>query len=131
MRKGRILVHKPEIVLPEGIPLFQGFEFEKDYQVNADTVRMFLLVRGISFPSLKYKHEISQLDIYEGPLAKAKSYFKQELERTENVETGLIIGPEDAWQFSLFIYVGLLIGKSVPSDLGKLWEKFKDRFQRD
>ena len=131
VRQGRVLVYKPEIILPENMPQFEGFEFEKDYQVNADMVRMFLLVRGVSFPSLKYEHEVSKLDIYEGVLEKAKAYFKEGLERTENVETGLIIGPEDTWQFSLFIYVGLLIGKSVPSDLRKLWERLKDKFQKD
>ena len=131
LRQGKVLVHKPAIILPEDMPQFEGFEFEKDYQVNADMVRMFLLVRGISFPSLKYEHEISKLDIYEGSLEKAKAYFKQELERTEDAETGLIIGPEDTWQFSLFIYIGLLIGKSLPSDLRKLWERFKDKFQRE
>lgn len=131
VRRGKVLVHRPAIILPEDMPQFEGFEFEKDYQVNADMVRMFLLVRGISFPSLKYEHEISKLDIYEGPLEKAKAYFKQEQERTEDVETGLIIGPEDCWQFSLLIYVGLLISKSLPSDLRRLWERFKDKFRKD
>ena len=131
VRQGKILVHKPAIILPEEMPQFEGFEFEKEYQVNAEMVRMFLLVRGISFPSLKYEHEISKLDIYEGRLDKAKAHFKQELERTENVQTGLIIGPEDTWQLSLLIYVGLLIGKSLSSDLRKLWEKFKDRFRKE
>ena len=127
VRRGRILVHKPAIILPEDMPQFEGFEFEKDYKVNADMLRMFLLVRGISFPSLKYEHEISKLDIYEGSLEKAKTYFKQELERTEDVQNGLIIGVEDIWQFSVLIYVGLLIGKSLPSDLRRLWGKFKDK----
>jgi hypothetical protein len=131
VRRGRVLVQKPAIILPEDMPQFEGFEFEQDYKVNSDMVRMFLLVRGISFPSLKYEHEVSNLDIYEGALEKAKGYFKQELERTEDAETGLIIGPEDTWQFSLLIYVGLLISKSLPSDLIKLWERFKDKFQKD
>ncbi len=130
VRRGKVLVHRPAIILPEDMPQFEGFKFEEDYQVNADMVRMFLLVRGISFPSLKYEHEVSKLDIYEGGLEKAKEYFKQELERAENVETGLIAGPEDCWQFSLLIYVGLLISKSLPSDLRKLWERFKDKFQK-
>jgi len=131
LRQGKVLVHRTAIILPEDMPQFEGFEFEKDYRVNADMVRMFLLVRGISFPSLKYEHEISKLDIYEGQLEKAKTHFKQELERREDVETGLIIGPEDCWQFSLLIYVGLLISKSLPSDLRRLWERFKDKFQKD
>ncbi|MGD9015138.1 MAG: hypothetical protein PVI33_03855 [Candidatus Omnitrophota bacterium] len=130
VRRGKILVHRPAIVLPEDMPQFEGFEFEKEFEVNADMVRMFLLVRGVSFPSLKYEHEISKLDIYEGSLKKAKTYFKQRLERSEDVQTGLIIGSEDTWQLSLLIYVGLLIGKSVPSDLRKLWERFKGKFPK-
>jgi hypothetical protein len=131
VRRGKVMVHRPAIILPEDMPQFEGFEFEKDYQVNAGMVKMFLMVRGVSFPSLKYEHEVSQLDIYEGPLEKAKKYFKQELERTEDTQTGLIIGPEDCWQFSLLIYVGLLISKSAPSDLRRIWERFKDKFKED
>ena len=127
VRQGKVQVHKPTLILPEDMPQFEGFEFEKDYKVNADMVRTFLFVRGVSLPSLKYEHEVSKLDIYEGPLEKAKTYFKQELERTEDVQTGLITGPEDTWQLSLLIYVGLLISKSLPSDLRKIWERFKDR----
>ena len=127
VRRGKVMVHRPAIILPEDMPQFEGFDFEKDYQVNADMVRTFLLVRGASFPSLKYDHEISSLDIYEGRLEKARVYFKQELEKKEDVETGLIIGSDDCWQFSLLVYIGLLIGKSLPSDLRKLWERYKDK----
>ena len=129
-RKGKILVHKTEIILPEHTPQFEGFDFQKDYQVNADMVRMLLLVRGISFPSLKYEHEISKIDVYEGALEKAIGYFKQRLERTEDVQTGLIVGPEDCWQLSLLIYVCILINKSAPSDIRRIWERFKDKFHR-
>ena len=131
VRRGKVMVHRTAIILPEDMPQFEGFEFEKDYQVNADMVKMFLLVRGASFPSLKYEHEISSLEVYEGRLEKARAYFKQELERREDVETGLIIGSDDCWQFSLLIYIGLLIGKSLPSDLRRLWDRYKDKFQRD
>ena len=129
LRRGKILVNRPAIILPEDTPQFEGFDFEKNYQVNTDMVRMFLLIRGISFPSLKYEHEVSSLDIYEGPLEKGKGYFRHELERTEDVETGLIAGPEDCWEFSLLIYVGLLVSRSLPSDLRRLWEKFRDKLR--
>ncbi|MFC1593229.1 hypothetical protein ACFL4C_04370, partial [Candidatus Omnitrophota bacterium] len=129
LRRGKIVINRPAIILPEDTPQFEGFDFENNYQANADMVRMFLLVRGISFPSLKYEHEISKLDIYEGHLDKAKGYFKHELERTEDVEAGLIVGPEDCWQFSLLIYVGLLVSRSLPSDLRKLWERYRDKLR--
>ena len=128
VRSGKVLVHRPSIILPENMPLFEGFEFEKDYELSANMIRMLLLVRGVSFPSLKYEHEISKLDIYEGSLEKAKAYFKQKLQKSEDVETGLIVGSTDYWQFSLLIYIGSLIGKSASSDLKKLWGKFKDKF---
>ena len=127
VRRGRILIQRPAIILPEEMPQFEGFDFEKEYKVNAEMVRMFLLVRGVSFPSLRYAHEVSLIDIYEGSLKKAKLHFEEALKKAEDVQTGLIIGTEENWQFSLLIYVGLLIGKSAPSDLRKLWEKFKDQ----
>ena len=127
VREGRVSIDKPAIILPEDMPQFEGFELKKDYNLNSDMLGMFLMVRGISFPSLKYEHEVSRMDIFEGPLSKAKSHHKDELEKTEDAQTGLIIGPEDCWQFSLFIYVGLLISKSLPSDLRRLWETFRDK----
>ena len=127
LRRGKVLVHRPAIILLEDMPQFEGFEFQKDYQASPDIVKMFLLIRGVSFPSLKYQHQVSQIDIYEGHLEKAKEYFKDELQRREDAETGLIVGVEDSWQFSLLIYVGLLMSKSLPSDIRKLWEKFKDK----
>ncbi|MFC1658924.1 hypothetical protein ACFL1D_06035 [Candidatus Omnitrophota bacterium] len=127
VRRGKILIQRPAIILPADMPQFEGFDFEKEYKINAEMVRMFLLVRGVSFPSLRYEHEVSLLDIYEGSLKKAKAHFEENLQRAEDVQTGLVIGTEETWQFSLLIYVGLLIGKSMPSDLRKLWERFKDK----
>lgn len=131
VRRGKILVYRSEIILPENMPQFEGFDFEKDFHVNVDTIKTFFLVRGISFPSLKYEHEFSKLDIYEGSLEKAKKYFKEELERTEDVENGLIVGPGDSWQFSILIYVGLLVIKSIPSDLRRFFKRYKDEFSED
>ncbi len=129
LRRGRIKIQRPEIVLPEDSPQFKGFEFEKDYHVGNEGMKMFFMVRGVNFPSLKYKHEIAKLDIYEGHLSKARKHFKDELEKTEDVKTGLIVGPEDVWQFCLLVYVGLLVSRSSSSDFRRLWEKFKDKFR--
>ncbi|MDI6703727.1 MAG: hypothetical protein QME40_03530 [bacterium] len=124
VRKGKVLAHKPLLILPPNYPQFEGFEFEKDYQVNPDTIRSFLLMRGVSFPSLKYSNETCSLDIFEGSLTKATDYFSLELEKKEDVHSGLIVGPEDCWQFSILIYVANLMVKSAPNDIRKILEDF-------
>jgi len=125
VRRGKVFVHKPAIILPGNVPHFEGFEFE-DNPEKEEMLGTFFLVRGISFPSLKYKHETSRIDVYEDSIEKAKGYFKEELERVEDTRTGLICGPADCWQFSIIIYVGMLVIKSLPSDLKRLEEKFRD-----
>ncbi len=127
VRRGKILAHKPLIVLPRNFPQFDGFEFEKDYHVNDDVIRTLLLMRGITFPSLKYSNEISTVEVHEQSLERAKKYFSLELEKKEDVQRGLIIGSEDTWQFSILIYVDILMTKSTSNDITKLLDDFKKK----
>ncbi len=131
VRRGKILAHKPLIVLPRNFPQFDGFDFEKDYHVNDDVVRTLLLMRGITFPSLKYSNEISTVEVHEQSLEKAKKYFSLGLEKKEDVQCGLIIGSEDAWQFSILIYVDILMTKSASNDINKLLDDFKKKMGLD
>jgi len=126
IRRGKVFVHKPAIILPGNLPYFEDFEFEENLNVSEETVKTFFLVRGISFPSLRFKHETSKIDVYEDSLEKAKEHFKEELERAEDIHAGLIVGLADCWQFSIIIYAGMLMAKSAPSDLKKFEEKFKE-----
>lgn len=127
VRKGKVLVHEPSIFLPPNFPQFEGFEFEKDYQADEDAVRTFLLVRGVSFPSLKYTNEVSTIDVYENSLSKAINHFSHQLEMKEDIYTALIVGPEDCWQFSVLIFVCAMVTKSAPGDLKKFLEDLRKR----
>jgi len=127
VRKGKIVVDKPLLVLPPHYPQFEGFDFEENLKSNGDKIRTFLLLRGLSFHSLKYTNEISSLEIQEGSLEKASKKIKLDLECKEDVHTGLILGPEDCWQFSIMIYTGSLMSKSAPEDIKKILEKFKNK----
>lgn len=121
VRKGKVMVHRPLIVLPSRfLPQFEGFDFEEDYEVDSDKIRRFLLMRGISFPSLKYCNETHTVDVFEGCLEKAMDHFSREMERREDVHSGLMVGPDACWQFSILIYVATLAVRSVPDDLEKL-----------
>jgi len=125
VRKGKVVVHKPMIVLPGNFPQFEGFNFEEDDKIDENEIGRFLLMRGVSFPTLKYSNENHTIDVFEGSLDKAIGHFTRQLERKEDVHCGLIVGPEDCWQFSVLIYVGTLAIRSAPSDVEKLLDYFR------
>ena len=127
VRKGHVLIERPSLILPNFSPQFEGFEFESDLHVSDDTVATFLLVRGIQFPSLKYRHQISSLDVFEHSLQKAVEHFSHQLTAAEDIRTGLVVGPEDAWQFSLLLLMGALVVRSAEGDLRRILDEWKKR----
>lgn len=129
VRKGQVVIQKPSIILPNFSPQFEGFDFEENLHLTDNALATFLLVRGIQFPSLKYRHQMSSLDVYEDSLQKAIDHFKQQLTMAENITAGLVIGPEDAWQLSVLILVGALVVRSAEGDLRRILEEWKKRQQ--
>lgn len=117
IRKGKILVEKPMIVLPENLPQFEGFEFDEDLEGGLDAVHTFFFMRGIRFPSLKYNNTVEKLELEETSLTKCVKKHKKQLEKKENVSTALLAGPEDCWQFSILVYMASLIGRCARSDI--------------
>ena len=87
----------------------------------------FLLIRGIQFPSLKYRHQTSSLDVCEGSLQQSIERFTDQLKAAEDIRTGLVVGPEEAWQFSLLLMVGALVVRSAEGDLRRLFEAWRKR----
>lgn len=130
VRKGQVLVERPTIVLPGFSPHFEGFDFEEDLHVSDEAVATFLMVRGIHFPSLKYRHVRSSLDVFEGGLPRAVDHFQGQLVRAEDTKTGLLTGPEEAWQFSLLFLVGALVVRSAEGDLRRILEAWRRRQQQ-
>ncbi|MBM3253331.1 MAG: hypothetical protein FJZ16_03645 [Candidatus Omnitrophica bacterium] len=125
VRKGNVSVDKPLIVLPRDFPIFEGFEFKENLELDEDIIRSFFLVRGVRFPSLKYQNLTLSLDIYEGSLKEAIKFYVEGLKRKEDITSALIVGNEEAWQFSILIYVAFMFSKSADEDIRKLFEKFK------
>ena len=127
IRKGEVLVERPMILLPEDLPQFDGFDLEEDMDIEQGTLQMFFLMRGIRLPSLKYNNTTYKLDLVEKSLAATVTKYKKKMEKKENVTTALILGPEDCWQFSLFLYMARLVGRCVRNDM----INFIDRFNED
>ncbi|MBI3331297.1 MAG: hypothetical protein HYZ96_04200 [Candidatus Omnitrophica bacterium] len=129
VRRGQVLIERPAILLPGFSPQFEGFAFDTDLHVSEDAVTTLLLVRGIQFPSLKYRHQLSSLDLFEDSLQQAIKHFSGQLASAEDVKTGLVVGPEDAWQFSLLLLVGALVVRSAEGDLRRILEQWRKRQQ--
>lgn len=127
VRKGEVVVEKPALVLPFGMPYFEGFEFEEDMDIREDILTSFLLVRGVHFPSMRYNNKTDSIDVYEGNLSKAVSHYSQEFTRQEDVHTGLITAAGDIWQFSLLIFAGGQINRSADGDIRRLLDDYKKK----
>jgi len=120
VRLGEVVIQKPSLVLPPNVPQFKGFDFEEDMEGDEDSIVNFFLVRGISIPSYQYKNNTQVLDVFEGRLSRAIAYYKDKLQREENVRTGLIIGLEESWQFSILLYNCSQVIKNADYDIQKL-----------
>ena len=125
IRKGELMVEKPAIILPSHSPQFEGFESEELPQLNMDVLTNFLLVRGVHFPSLKYNNITESLDIFEGSLQQAIEKYSKILQRQENTSSGLLIGPEDCWQFSVLILACSCMSQSAEKDIKRLLDRYK------
>lgn len=126
VRKGSVAVDKPSIILPPYMPQFEGFEFEKKFSNAEDYLTTFLLVRGIKFPSMKYENTVNSLDVFEGKLKRAIDVYTQQLQKQENLSTGLVVGPEDCWQFSVLIFVCSQVLRSAEGDIRKIFDRYKE-----
>ncbi len=127
VRKGEIVVDKPSLVLPSASPQFEGFDFDKELHINEGMLTNFLLVRGVTFPSLNYNNKTYSVDIYEGGLKKAIKCNLDKLQRQEDVHTGLITGLEDCWQFSVLVFICTQVLRSAETDVKKLLDELKRR----
>ena len=127
VRRGEVLVQKPSLILPPNIPQFEGFQADDQPDLDSESMINFLLVRGISLPSLRYNNTISSLDVFEGKLDVAIKHYGNDLQSQENTSTGLLIGPEDVWPFSLMIFICSQIAKNSSTDIKRILDQWRHR----
>lgn len=124
VRSGEVEVEKPSIILPRNHPQFEGFDSD-EVSFKSNLITDFLFVRGIRFPSMKYNNKTHSLDVREGRLQASIDFYLAKLQREENTSTGLVIGSEDCWQFSVLIFVCSQILRSAEGDIQKLLDQYK------
>jgi hypothetical protein len=125
VRKGEVVVQRPSLILPPNIPRFEGFEFEQEPGADQNAVVNYLLVRGITLPSLMYNNKTSSLDVFEGEMSRAIAHFANQLEREEDVSCGLLAGHEETWQFSVLIFICSQIARNTQVDIRRLMDDLR------
>ena len=125
VRKGDVIVSKPSLILPPNIPQLKGFDLEDKADFGENMLTSFFMVRGVTMPSFKYNNETYSIGVREGGLDQAVSYYKEKFQRKEDVHTGLLVAPEECWQFSLLIYMCMQTAKNTEDDIRNLLEKYQ------
>ena len=126
VRRGDVVISKPSIILPPNLPQLDGFDFEDKTDFEENMLTSFLMVRGVTMPSFKYNNETYSVDVREEGLDQAISYYKEKFQKKEDVQTGLLVAPEECWQFSLLIYLCMQAAKNTEFDIRNLLEKYKN-----
>ena len=124
VRTGEVLIHPPSLILPPNTPQLEGFNFDADDSFREDTMINFLLVRGVTLPSMKYDNKIFSLNVFEGKIDDAIGVYGNRLQREENTSAGLVCGPDEVWQFSLLIFICSQIAKNSSSDIRRLLDEY-------
>ncbi len=124
VRSGEIVVERPSLIIPPNNPQLFGFELEGADGFGQNSLINFLIVRGVTIPSLRYDNRTSTLDIYEDKLSNAIKHYKELLQKQEDVQTGLLAGPEDCWQFSLLIFICAQMARNADQDIRKLLDEY-------
>ena len=128
VRKGEINVMKPSLLLPPNNPQFLGFDLDEDeeeFKMDNNFIN-FLLIRGVSLPSLKYNNETNCINIFEGELSKAIDHYQKSFQKKEDVKTGLIVGPSSYWQLSLLVFICSQMSKNAEQDIKNLIKQYKN-----
>lgn len=127
VRRGEVTVDRPSLILPPNIPQFEGFEFDQKESFDEHSMINFLLIRGVQLPSMKYDNKTHRVDVFEGRLNEAVKHYLNDLQQKENVSSGLLIGPEDVWQFSLLIFICSQVARNSDTDIRRLIDDHKRR----
>ncbi len=126
IRKGVVLLQRPQIVLP---PYYGGLEFEEGFE-HADAIppEAVFLLRSMRLP---YSHmtnrPVAEEQVEYGSLQSVLDKLSNEMESRDDTETGLIKGVLNGADVSLMRYsMGLAI-KSAPENVKEFFEHQRRR----
>ncbi|MCS7228159.1 MAG: hypothetical protein NZ839_04270, partial [Endomicrobia bacterium] len=75
---------------------------------------------------MKYSNSEIELDVVEKSIDEVIKEYQEFFQRSEDVETGLVVSLPDIWQFSLIIYLSFLVSKFAENDLRNFLDLFNE-----
>ena len=125
VRKGLILLQKPQILLPK---YYAGPEFKEGFEhASAIPPEAVYILRQMGLPYSQITNRlIAEEQMEYGSLQEVLDRFNNKMEQQENAETGLIKGLIDGADISLMRYSLGLVMKSTPENV----REFLDRIRR-
>ena len=123
VRKGIMLIQKPQILLPGhyGPQFTDGFEQIHDFPSEA-----IYLFRAMGLPYSKISNRpMAKEQIEYGGLQRVLDKLDRQLEQQEDPETGLIKGILDGAGVALMRYAVGLIAKSAPENVREFFEHLR------
>ncbi len=127
VRKGKIDIDRPALVLANNSASFEGFDSDNSSEIRDDKLTSFFYMRGIRFPSFSYKNEPYEIDVYEGSVARAEKMYSDKIRTNEKIATGIVVGKDSSWQFSVILLGCHMIDTHVDSDLKKILDHIKKK----
>ena len=120
LRRGEVTVAPPRIIAPRDGAEFEGFELGDEGEMAIPV----LINRWVKFPPAKYQNSGGAMEVVDGPLEGAVERELNRLDQKSDSRTGILHGPAETWGFSVLGYVGQMIVRSAPSNIGEYFERF-------
>ena len=124
VRKGLILLQKPQILLPK---YYAGPEFKEGFEhASAIPPEAVYILRQMGLPYSQITNKpIAEEQMEYGSLQEVLDRFNNKMEQQENAETGLIKGLIDGADISLMRYSLGLVIKSTPENVREFFERIR------
>lgn len=123
IREGKVMVERPQILLPNGMSLIEGFEIDEERHGSEEDVQHILMTRKVLLPSLKYTNDSNKVDVESISVDEKIGELRNRLTNASDTATGIIRGEDRFFPFPLFLYVGKMIIRSTGDNLTDLFEK--------
>lgn len=122
IRDGEVTAEKPNIAIPGRDFTFDGFA---DDDEDDDGLLPILMARGVKMPPAKYVNTEQKYREENGNLEEVIAREIKKLEQHNDIRTGIIHAPEKIWRFSILIYVGAQMTRSIDANLAEHFERLR------
>ena len=125
VRKGNVLVERPQIMLPGTGASFEGFG-NIDFDNAGGSVSIFAAIsRLIRLPSLRYIHDSASKELIAKSAKGAADSAANDAEARGDSHLAVLEGRDELFLYSLMLYVGEMVARSAGDNVSEYLEHMK------